>query len=194
MDSKKRLIIGAAIGCLLVAGNGRVEAKEIPNNGEFAGTFLTTRIDRNDDGAAAGWETGALTGTLGKRGYQGVSETVPTGPTAACPGGVFIIDAQNGQGFGTWTETFPNGNQLSARVLTRTLCSNGVGGFTGSSTFSYIGGTGKFAGASGDGENRFAGFFQAFDANAVPPQGFGSASGEYTGTLILQNGGNGKDD
>ena len=27
MDSKKRLIIGAALGCLLVAGVGQVEAK-----------------------------------------------------------------------------------------------------------------------------------------------------------------------
>jgi hypothetical protein len=185
MDSKKGLIIGAALGCLLVAGIGRVEAKEIPLKGKFAGTFLSARIDRNDDGVPASWETGVLTDKLGKRGYQGVSEVVPTGPTAACPGGVFIIDAPNGQGFGTFTETFPNGDQLYTRVLTRTVCSDGVGGVTGANTGSYIGGTGKFAGASGNGENSFAGFYQAFDANAVPPQGFGSFSGEFTSTLIL---------
>ena len=185
MYSKKGWIIGAAIGCLLVAGSGRVEAREIPNNGNFAGTFLSARIDRNDDGEPAAWETGVTNSKPGKRVYQGVSELVRTDPTTACPGGVFIIDAQNGQGFGTWTETFPNGDQLYGRVLTRTFCSNGVGGFTGSSTLSYVGGTGKFAGASGNVENSFAGFYQAFDANAVPPQGFGSFSGEFTGTLIL---------
>ena len=185
MKQRQRLIIGAAIGFLLVAGLSRVEAKEIPYKGTFAGTFLSSRIDRNDDGVPAGWETGALTGTLGKRVYQGVSEAVPTGPTAACPGGVFIIDTQNGKGGGTYTETFPNGDQLYGRVLTRTFCSNGVGGFTGSSTLSYVGGTGKFAGASGNVENSFAGFYQAFDANAVPRQGFGPFSGEFTGTLIL---------
>ena len=183
MDRKKGLIIGAALGCLLVAGIGRVEAKEIPFKGKGAGTFLSARIDQNDDGVTAGWETGVVTDKLGKRTYQGVSETVPTGPTAECPGGVFIIDAQNG--FGTYTETFPNGDQLYSRTLTRTLCSDGVGGFTGAGTFSTVGGTGKFAGASGNGENSFVGFFQAFDANAVPPQGFGSSSGEFTGTLIL---------
>jgi hypothetical protein len=59
MYSKKGWIIGAALGCLLVAGMGRVEAKEIPiKKGKFAGTILTTRIDRNDDGAAADWLTG----------------------------------------------------------------------------------------------------------------------------------------
>lgn len=185
MDSKKRLIIGAALGCLLVAGTGRVEAKEIPLKGKIAGTFLSARLDRNDDGLPASWETGVVIGKPEKRPYQGIAEAVPTGPTTACPGGLFIIDAQNGQGFGTWTETFPNGDQLYGRVLTRTFCSNGVGGFTGSSTLSYVGGTGKFAGASGNGENSFAGFYLAFDANAVPPQGFGSFSGEFTGTLIL---------
>ena len=162
MKQQQRLIIGAAIGILLVVGIGRVEARQIPNNGKFAGTFLSARIDRNDDGVPAGWETGVTTSNPGKRVYQGVSELVRTDPTAACPGGVFIIDTQNGKGFGTWTETFPNGDQLYAQVLTRTLCSNGVGGFTGSSTFSYVGGTGKFAGASGNGENSFARFSFAF--------------------------------
>jgi hypothetical protein len=171
MKQRQGWIIGAAIGYLLIAGLGRVKAKELPLKGNFAGTFLSARIDRNDDGLAAGWETGVLTGNPGKRTYQGLSEAVPTGPTAECPGGVFIIDAQNGKGFGAYTETYPNGDQLYGRVLTRTFCSNGVGGFTGSSTFSIIGGTGKFAGASRNGENSFVGFHQAFDANASHPRG-----------------------
>jgi hypothetical protein len=193
-EKQQRWIIGAAIGCLLVAGLGRVEAKEIPNNGNFAGTFLGTRIDRNDDGVAANWQTGVTTGNLGKRIFQVVSEFVRTDPTAACPGGVFIIDAPTGKGFGTFTETFPNGDQYYARILTSTSCSDGVGGFTGSTTISIVGGIGKFAGASGNIENNNAGFFQAFDANANPAQGFGSFSGEFEGTLILPNGGHDKED
>ncbi len=185
MKQRQGWIIGAAIGCLLVAGLGRVEAKEIPFKGKFAGTFLTTRIDRNDDGVPASWSTGVTTGNLGKRIFQALYEWVPTGPTAECPGGVFIIDAQNGKGFGTFTETFPNGDQYYARALTSTLCSDGVGGPTSSATISIVGGTGKFAGASGNVENSSASFFQAFDANANPPQGFGSFSGEFEGTLIL---------
>jgi hypothetical protein len=194
MKQRQGWIIGAAIGCLLVAGMGRVEAKQIPNNGKFAGTSLHSRIDRNDDGVPANWSTGVTTGTLGKRIFQSLYEVVPTGPTAACPGGVFIIDAQNGTGFGTFTETFPNGDQYYARVLTFASCSDGVGGYTGSTTISIVGGTGKFAGASGNIENSFAGFFQVFDANANPFQGFGPFSGEYEGTLILPNGGHDHDE
>ena len=194
MKQRQGWIIGAAIGFLLVAGTGRVEAKEIPNNGNFAGTSLHSRIDRNDDGVPANWSTGVTTGNQGKRIFQSLYESVPTGPTAGCPGGVFIIDAQNGKGFGTFTETFPNGDQCYARVLTLTSCSDGVGGYTGSTTISIVGGTGKFAGASGNTENNNAGFFQAFDANAVPPQGFGSFSGEFEGTLILPNGGHDHDE
>ena len=185
MKQRQGLIIGAAIGCLLVAGGGRVEAKEIPFKGKFAGTSLHSRIDRNDDGLPANWSTGVTMGTLGKRVFQTLYESVPTGPTAECPGGVFIIDVQNGQGSGTFTETFPNGDQYYARVLTFTSCSDSAGGYTGSTTISIVGGTGKFAGASGNVENSFVGFFQVGDANAVPRQAFGPFSGEFTGTLIL---------
>lgn len=185
MKPRQGWIIGAVIGCLLVAGSGRVEAKEIPLKGKIAGTFLHARIDRNDDGVPASWQTGVVTGKPGNRPYEGVFEFVPTGPTAECPGGVFIIDAQNGQGFGIWTETFPTGDQLYGRVLTLTLCSDGVGGSASSATLSYVGGTGKFAGASGNVENRVTSLFHAVDANANPFQGFGSFRGTFEGTLTL---------
>src|SRR5215207_821681 len=101
MYSKKGLIIGATIGFLFVAGLDRVEAKEISFKGKFAGTSLHSRIDRNDDGLPANWSTGVTMGTLGKRVFQTLYEFLPTGPPAECPGGLFIIDAQNG--FGTFT-------------------------------------------------------------------------------------------
>lgn len=185
MDRKKRLIIGAAIGCLLVTSIGRVEAKDIRFTGKFAGTSLHSRIDRNDDGLPANWSTGVTTGTLGKRTFQSLYEFVPTGPTTECPGGLFIIDVANGQGFGAFTETFPNGDQYYARVLTATSCFDSAGGYTGSTTISIVGGTGKFTGASGNVENSYIGFFQVGDANAIPRQAFGPYSGEFTGTLIL---------
>jgi hypothetical protein len=60
-----------------------------------------------------------------------------------------------------------------------------VGGFTGSETGVILGGTGRFVGASGTFEQSFTGFYQAFDPNANPAQGFGSFRGQVTGTLIL---------
>ena len=165
MKQRQGWIIGAAIGCLLVAGLGRVEAKEIPYNGTFAGTFLGTRMDLfplgNPDGVAAAWSTAEVTGELGKRTAQTVAETVPTGSTQACPGGVFIIDAPNGIGFGTGTVTWPNGDQIYAQTVTRTQCFDTAGRFTSTGgTSRIVGGTGKFAGASGTFEQSFSGFFQ----------------------------------
>ncbi|MBI3245000.1 MAG: hypothetical protein HYZ50_00660 [Deltaproteobacteria bacterium] len=114
-----------------------------------------------------------------------MTEPVPTGPTAECPSGVFIIDAQNGLGFGKTTNTFPNGDQIYGRILTRTLCSLGGGKSTAVDVQKVVGGTGKFAGASGTTEVHSISQCQGFDGNAVPPQCFGSFTGEFTGTTTL---------
>jgi hypothetical protein len=93
MKRQQSFISGAVIGILLVAGFGRVEAKEIPFKGTFAGTFLGTQMNLfplgNPDGVAAGWSKAEVEGNLGKRTNQSVVEAVPTGPTTECPGGVF---------------------------------------------------------------------------------------------------------
>lgn len=184
MQNKKRVIITITAGLLICSFSSAKAEHTRHNNGTFAGTFLSTRMDVNDDGAVANWATGVVTGDL-KYTIQSVSEGVPTGPTAECPGGVSIIDAASGIGFGTATGTFPNGDQLYLQVLTRSQCGLGGGRFTASDTLAIVGGTGKFAGASGTIERSYSTFFQAFDQNAVPPQGFGSFSGEFNGTLIL---------
>jgi hypothetical protein len=98
---------------------------------------------------------------------------------------VFIIDAANGKGFGTNTATFPNGDQIYSQILTSTQCGLGGGRFTGTQTFEIVGGTGQFEGASGITEQHFTTFYQVYDHNAVPPQGFGSFSVEFTGTITL---------
>lgn len=191
-STTKGWAIGIAIGFVLAVGIGSAEARKIKFKNRFAGTFLSTRIDLypigNPDGVVASWSTLEVKGKLGKRTNQGVSEVVPTGATAECPGGVFIIDKtdpdpQNRVGFGTSTSTFPNGDQIYSRTLTRTLCSDGAGGFTGTTTFEILGGTGKFAGAQGTAESSSAGSFLVFDPTAN--QGFGFFTGEGSGTLIF---------
>jgi len=190
MKKHKGSIIGVAIGLLLACSFGAANADH-PNaghtlhlKGQFAGTFLGTRIDLIDDGSPASWSTAEVSdNTLGKRTSQGVSEVVPTGATSECPGGVFIVDAQHG--YGTNTSTFPNGDQIFSQLLTRTTCGLGGGIYTSSDTFTIVYGTGKFEGASGTGEQHYTSVFQVFDPNAAPPQGFGSFMGEFTATLIL---------
>ena len=190
MKKHKGSIIGVAVGLLLTCSFGAANADH-PNaghtlhlKGQFAGTFLGTRIDLIADGSPASWSTAEVSdNTLGKRTSQGVSETVPTGPTSECPGGVFIVDAQHG--YGTNTSTFPNGDQIFSQLLTRTTCGLGGGIYTSSDTTTIVYGTGKFEGASGTGELHYTSFYQVFDPNAAPPQGFGSFMGEFTATLIL---------
>ena len=185
MKKHKGSIIGVAVGLLLTGSFGSANANQIHVKGQVAGTFLGTRIDLNGDGTPASWSTGEVSGTLGKRTNQGVSEVVPTGPTADCPGGVFIIDAQNGIGFGTSTTTFPDGDHIFSQILTRTQCGLGGGFFTSSDTVRTVGGTGKFEGASGTIEQHSTSLLWVYDPNANPPQGFGSFTGEFEGTLIL---------
>src|SRR5260221_12926493 len=116
MKRKKGLTLGIATGLLLTLSFANAKAGDTkdhtrPTKGKFAGTFLSTRMDLNDDGVLAAWSTAEVNGTLGKRTVQGIAETVPTGPTPECPGGVFIIDAPNAVGFSAITATFPNGDQ-----------------------------------------------------------------------------------
>jgi hypothetical protein len=186
MKQRKGLIIGIAAGLLFTVCFGDAKAEHSrPNNGKFAGTSLGTRIDLNDDGVPASWSTAELTGTLGKSTGQAVVESVPTGPTSECPGGVSIVDASNGIGFGANTRTFPNGDQLYTQLLTRTQCGLGGGKFTTSDTWTVVGGAGKFEGASGTVDIQATSFCQAIDLNANPVQCFGSFSGEFEGTVIL---------
>ncbi|HEV8712694.1 MAG TPA: hypothetical protein VGX03_07700 [Candidatus Binatia bacterium] len=188
MKKRTGLIIGVATGLLLAVSFGGANADHDHTRrykGRLAGTFLGTRIDLNDDGVPATWSTQEVSGTLGKRTNQLVTESVHTGPTSDCPGGVSIVDAQHGLGFGTGTGTFPKGDQLYFQLLTRTQCGLGGGKSTVSDTWTIVGGTGKFDGASGTYEQHVTVICQAFDPNANPPQCFGSVSGEFDGTLTL---------
>jgi hypothetical protein len=189
MFSRTAWLVGVTTGLLLTVALDSADAKERSTKGTFSGTFLGTRIDLfptgKPDGNSADWSTAVVESNLGKASAQAVAEAVPTGPTTACPGGVFVIDAEHGVGFATTTVTFAKGAQTYNQIRTRTVCVDTAGRFTGSDTGVTLGGTGKYTGATGTFEQSFTGFFQAFDPNADPAQGFGSFTGQFTGTLIL---------
>lgn len=187
MNNSKRWIIMTTIGLLICSFSIAKAEHTRRNNGTFAGTYLSTRMDVVDrgDGIAASWSTAEVTGTLGRRTTQSVTEPKFTGVTAACPGGVFIIDAVNGIGFGKTTATFPNGDQIYSRILTRTQCGLVGGKFTADDVQEILGGTGKFEGAAGTTELHSISTCQASDPNANPPQCFGSFTGDFEGTIIL---------
>lgn len=194
MTRSTRWLLGIATGLLLAAPLGTVEARRFPKSFEssFAGTALTTDIDLYPtgapDGVKAAWSTAQDTNTSANLQVtsQSVVEVIPQGPTQACPGGVFIIDVtdpNNLKGFGVITSTYPNGDQLYSRLLIRTQCNDAQGLFTGSQTGQFLGGTGKYAGASGTFTQKFVGF--PWVADQTVKQGFFSFSGTTKGTLFL---------
>jgi len=88
MTTRKGLIIGVAAGLLLSVSFGGANADHEhtrPYKGRMAGTFLGTRIDLNDDGVPANWSTLEVSGTLGKRTNQLVTESsAPFNGTRDC--------------------------------------------------------------------------------------------------------------
>ena len=88
MEKSKGLVIVVVTGLLIGSSSIAKAERTRRNDGEFGGTFLSTRMDLNDDGALAAWSTAQISGRLGKRTTQSVVEAVPTGPTPECPGGV----------------------------------------------------------------------------------------------------------
>lgn len=185
-------IFALVLALALVGGGmvGPVDAggKVKKFNGKFGGTFLGSRIDVEPTlgpvgDSPADWSTAVGKSNRGRFTGQGVAESKP-GADAACPGGLLTIAP--GVGFGTNTTTFTQStDQLYAVTVTRETCLAADFSFTITETFVYVGGTGKYAGASGGGESHASGFFQAFDIFATPPQGFGSFTGTFKAEIIL---------
>ena len=165
------------------------EAEEITENVKLGGTYLTSRTNANMDTEASSWCTIHIKGgQQGSSMQQCINEDVPTPPTPDCPGGVFVVDAQNGIGGGRGVRTFASGtDQLFIELTERHLC---VGFDVNGPFFKesrdagvVIGGTGRYAGATGTYEFTYTGTILYGDPFASPPQFFGSING--TGTFHL---------
>ncbi len=191
MKQRQGWIIGAAIGCLLVAGIGRAEARDIPIKGDFAGTFLTARIDLNNDGRLAFGGTWVEKSNLGESSAQFVIEDVVVPPTGACPAGQLETALVAGSVVNTFLHTR---DQLFTQTTSRILCFDFDTGVASAHAIATItGGTGKFAGATGSLDYRFTGVTLLADFDPASNQLFGSFTGTVEGTLILPNGGHDHD-
>jgi len=176
-------IIGVIAGFLFIVGLQSADAEHRGHRhirSTSGGTYLDLP-NFSPNGGTAIWATGQGSNTLGTYISQGVSQPVYQGEDPKCPGGLLIIDAQGGSGFGFSTETYSNGDQIYYQVRTRTECLDDQNGFTGSDTGDIVGGTGRFAGVSGTYESSFAGVRQFLNT----PQEFGSFTGEATGILVF---------
>ena len=189
MQVSAKQIQHAIFGIVFVSVFTNAHAGEIVENLKVGGTYLTSRIDANVDTLASSWCTLHIKGGIqGSSMQQCVNEDVPTPPTTDCPGGVFIVDASNGIGIGRGVRTFSSGvDQLFVELTERYLCVgvNAQGPFFKESYDRgvIIGGSGKFAEASGTYEFTYSGTILYGDDNANPPQYFGSITG--TGTFVI---------
>ena len=108
------------------------------------------------------------------------------------------IDSTQGQHRGVVTDE-KTGDQFFFKITSATLCGYFATlpfTFTSSAQFEIIGGTGKYAGATGTGNAHFTGSYLQFGFKGGaggPFGGFAQFTFTYDGTLNLPNDGNGHD-
>jgi len=182
-DLKKTSILTGIVGLALTPV---VQAKEIVEQVNAAGTFLTSRIDANGDNSPSSWCTLQISGKNESQSMQQcINEDVFAGITDDCPGGIFVIDAANGVGGGSGVRTFSNGDQLFLALTNRYLCADDQGAITsGEDSGVILGGTGDYEGASGTYEYTYTGRIMYADPFANPPQYFGSVNSP-SGTWVI---------
>jgi len=172
-----------ALPAIAAAGSPQVDVEKV----HVAGSFLTSRIDNNDDQQGSSWCMLQIKG-----GYQGssmqqcINEDVFTEITADCPGGLFVVSSSvGGTGFGV--RTFPNAqDQVFLQLTERELCANAFGAVEGTDQGVIIGGTGRYEGASGSYSLDYTGQLLYGDDTASPPQLFGSILGSGTFNIERQ--------
>ncbi len=77
-------------------------------------------------------------------------------------------------------------DQLFSQLTSRVACVDpATGAFSSHDTGIIVGGTGKFAGATGSFVNDYTGSFLVFDPDLASNQGFGNFIGTFSGTLTL---------
>jgi hypothetical protein len=180
----RHFILGIAL--LLVGAVGQTEANDLKTkdiDGSFAGTFLTTRIDLNNDGILAGWSTAVVKGTLGESTNQGVVERVPVASPGVCSAGQVEFALVAGKAVGTLLKTR---DQVFSQLTSSTFCFDpATGNFSGHDTGIITGGTGEFEGATGSFEQSFTGSTLLADPDPASRQSFGPFTGEFSGTITL---------
>ena len=196
-------IIGTAVAALLIGTVGSAtETRTLQVHCKGSGTFadgVETNIDTNGDGASATLNQGLENCTLiGRFFFHQEEEWIPQDTVTTCPAGTtdeFHIDAKHGQTRGVATQE-STGDQLFGKIRSGALCIN-YSRFpftlTASGENEIIGGTGRYAGATGTATFKSVGSYLQFGfkggANG-PFGGFGQFTFTSAGTLTLPAGAN----
>ncbi len=198
------------IALLLLTGTvGAAETKTQQVHCNGGGTFtdgVETHIDVNGDGASATLDQGLENCSIGRFFFQEEVEWIPQPILTNCPAGTsaeYHISAEsgfhhqpNGQQVSVATDE-KTGDQLFGQYTSATLCFNFSTipfTFTASGQTAILGGTEKYAGATGTGSFQSVGSELALGVKDGIFGGFGQVTFTSDGTLTLPKGGHGKDD
>jgi hypothetical protein len=194
-------IIGTAVAALLIGTVGSAtDTRTLQVHCKGSGTFadgVETNIDTNGDGASATLNQGLENCTLiGRFFFHQEEEWIHQDTVTTCPAGTtdeFHIDANHGQQRGVATKEI-TGDQLFGKVTSGALCIN-YSSFpftlTASGQTETIGGTGRYAGATGTSTFKSVGSYLQFGfkgGEGGPFGGFGQFNFTSEGTLTLPKG------
>ena len=176
------VVSGMALASVLLNASADAAAKTIHLKLSYSGSTVT-RQDSNGDGIRSALGILTCTSNLGRCTAQGVGEALSAG-SGPCPNGHpglrYELLPGSGHGFTHFERT---GDMLFTRVTSETACYDlTTGVLSKSGVDAIVGGTGRFAGASG--ESRFEGtqwlLYIDGDGNA-----FAAQTGTATATIVL---------
>ncbi|MBI3757221.1 MAG: hypothetical protein HY267_04515 [Deltaproteobacteria bacterium] len=202
--NRNHITISAALVLMLTGAVGAAEAKTQQVHCKGGGTFtdgVETNIDTNSDGVSAGIDQGAEVCNIGSFVFQEEIEWIPRPITSACPAGTteeLYVDSTHGQHRSVVTDE-KTGDQLFVQLTSGTICLNFSSypslpfPFTDSVHGEFIGGTGKYTGATGTFDSHAVGSYLQFGFKGGTGAfgGFGQFTFTTDGTLTLPKG---KDD
>lgn len=174
---KYGLHVSVAIFVLLFALAGDVWAK--PVSITFSGTGYDTTVDNLNDGLAVNVSIAEARGSFGASRAEISAEFFPN--DADCDAG---YEMELGILFSASIITFQNHDQLFGVSNDGWMCVDmDAGHYYGQATGQYIGGTGRFEGATGEWVTDFDG--QRMEPPGLTPIGFRSISGTVNGEVVL---------
>jgi hypothetical protein len=180
----KTFAVSVAMALVMAGGSGRAEARDIQYDGTFSGSVTATAIDTNADGLKAASFTVNGKTSLGPTDVQAVIEFAPLGP-ATCPDGQAGIELAPVPEIRRGVIRFErkDGDLLLTEVSSQTrLCASPSGMQFLDAVLDFIGGTGRFANATGS--ITVTATTQVLFRDAAG-HFLGAQSGEFTGTIVV---------
>ena len=180
----KRFLLRVTVSLVVWGAATEAMARTFHFRVKCSGSAMSTHGDTNHDGLNAGLGTVACISNLGRSTAQGVGEAVVAGP-ATCPNGNSGINLTLLPGTGhTIARYEKTGDMVFSELTSETVCYDPSTGIQfKSGTAKITGGTGRFAGATG--QTQFQGTQRPLYIDS-DGNGFAAQEDTTSGTIILR--------